>query len=105
MNSPTMTPIIVIVTPTFIPAKTNGIAYGNRARRNICHSLAVSERHSCGISGLALTSPVAVETTTGKNAMKMATTMQDLLPTPSQISTAAVNEGLKHLVHVPAHLE
>jgi hypothetical protein len=28
MNSPTMTPIIAIVTATFIPAKTNGIAYG-----------------------------------------------------------------------------
>jgi len=33
---------------------------------------------------LALTNPVAVETTIGKKAMKMATTMQDLLPTPSQ---------------------
>jgi hypothetical protein len=33
---------------------------------------------------LALTRPVAVDTTTGKNAMNIATTMPDLLPTPSQ---------------------
>jgi hypothetical protein len=38
---------------------------------------------------LALTSPVAVDTTTGKKAIKVATTMQDLLPTPNQ----TINSG------------
>jgi hypothetical protein len=32
---------------------------------------------------LALTRPVAVDTTTGKNAMNIATTMPDLLPVVS----------------------
>jgi hypothetical protein len=33
MNSPMTMPIIAIVTPIFMPAKMNGIAQGNRARR------------------------------------------------------------------------
>jgi hypothetical protein len=36
--------------------------------------------------------PVAVETTTGKKAMKRATTMQELLPTPSQTIKSGASE-------------
>jgi hypothetical protein len=71
--------------------------------RNIRHSLAVSDRQSSRTSGLALTRPVAVDTMTGKKAMKMATTMHDLLPTPSQTmnSGAGAIFGISWNMDVP----
>src|SRR5690349_5342622 len=79
-NSPTTAPITASVIATFAPAKKNGMAIGSRTFRNVLKALARYERLSSSSSGGVAASPVAVSTSTGKNATRNATTTFGISP-------------------------
>src|SRR5262249_18811460 len=93
-NSATTAPMTASVMATFAPAKTNGMAIGSRTFVNVLNALARYERLRSSSSGGVAASPVAVSTTTGKNATRKATITLGTSPQPSTTSSTRATATL-----------
>ncbi len=65
------------------PAKTNGTAWGSRiSQRSWTKDMRIARDRSTASRGVA-SSPVTVETSSGKNAIRKVTVVRDTCPVPS----------------------